>query len=185
MLRKIAVLAAVVLACCAFRVVEFRPTPVGPFVLDEGGRCAAVEVFAPTNGSVSLKRVWTSGVYTNAIVVVTNATGSLTVGVWSNVTTHVVYTNWSNTLLGTNYRNPYAMSTDTNLSTSVTALADVSTNVVSGLWKVVSTTNTVVSGSATSTVYSGAPSATNYFASGEMLLFDGTAGGGFLRLILE
>lgn len=183
MLRKIAVLAAVVVACCAFRVIEL-PTS-GTFAPGEGGRLVAVEVFAPTNGTVSLKRVWSSAVYTNAIEIVTNATGALTVSVWSNVTSHAVYTNWTDSLRGISHAYPYAPPAYTNLSVTVTQLADVSTNVLSGLWKIVAVTNAIVSGTASANVYSGAPAATNYLSAGDKLLFDGTATGGFLRLILE
>lgn len=184
-MKKLFALASIMLACCAFRVADVPLAKSGEFALHESGRLAAVEVFAPTNGSVSLKRIWSAPVYTNAVSVVTNGTGALSVGVWSNLTTHVVYTNWFNSLRGTSYRYPYAMATDTNLETTVTALADVSTNAVLAISKIVAVTNTLASGTASSNVYIGAPATTNYLSTGERLLFDGTALGGFLRLILE
>ena len=184
-MKKMFALAAILLACCAFRVAEVPLAESGEFTLHDGGRLAAVEVFAPTNGSVSLKQIWSAPVYTNVVSVVTNGAGTLSVGVWSNLTTHVVYTNWHNSLRGASYRYPYAMATDTNLETTVSALADVSTNVLSSLWKIVAVTNAIVSGTASDNVYSGAPAATNYLSAGDKLLFDGTATGGFLRLILE
>ena len=184
-MKKMIALAAILLACCAFRVAEVPLADSGEFTLQDGGRLAAVEVFAPTNGSVSLKQIWSAPVYTNAVSVVTNATGTLSVGIWSNLTTHVVYTNWYNSLRGTSYRYPYAMATDTNLETTVSALVDLSTNTVLGISKIVAVTNTLATGTASSNVYSGAPAATNYLSAGDKLLFDGTATGGFLRLILE
>lgn len=184
-MKKIFALAAILLACCAFRVVEVPLSDSGEFALHEGGQLVAVEVFAPTNGSVSLKRIWSAPVYTNAVSVVTNAAGTLTTGIWSNRTTHVVYTNWYNSMRGTSYRYPYAMATDTNLETTVTALADLATNVLPVVSEIVAVTNTLASGTASANVYSGAPATTNYLATGERLLFDGTATGGFLRLILE
>lgn len=184
-MKKMFALAAILLACCAFRVAEVPLAESGEFTLHDGGRLAAVEVFAPTNGSVSLKQIWSAPVYTNVVSVVTNGAGTLSVGVWSNLTTHVVYTNWHNSLRGTSYRYPYAMATDTNLETTVTALADLATNVVPVVSEIVAVTNTLASGTASANVYSGAPATTNYLATGERLLFDGTATGGFLRLILE
>lgn len=182
---KMLALAAVVTACCAFRVVELSPTPEGAFAPGGGGKLVAVEAFAPTNGTVSLKRVWATDLYTNATVLVTNATGSLTVSVWSNVTTHAVYTNTVNSLRGVSHAYPYSAPAYTNILTTVTPLADVSTNAVRGLWKTVAVTNSVVSGSASESVYSGAPANATYISPSEKLLFDGTARGGFLRLVFE
>ena len=182
---KMLALAAVVTACCAFRVVELSPTPEGAFAPGGGGRLAAVEAFAPTNGTVSLKRVWAADLYTNATVLVTNATGSLTVSVWSNVTTHAIFTNTIDSLRGISHAYPYSPPTYTNITTTVTPLADVSTNTVRGLWKTVSVTNALVTGSATSNMYTGTPANATYVAPDEKLLFDGSALGGFLRLVFE
>ena len=172
-------------AVAAFSVIDVVPTPRGQFAYNgPGGKLVAVEVFAPTNGTVDLKSMWSAAVYTNAVSIVTNGTGTLSVGIWSNKTTHVVYTNWYNSLRGTSYRYPYSMAGDTNLETTVVALVDVTTNTWPVIERNVAVTNDLASGSAAASVFTATPAGTNYLANGETLLYDG-AGGGFLRLILE
>ena len=72
-------------AVAAFSVIDVVPTPRGQFAYNgPGGKLVAVEVFAPTNGTVDLKSMWSAAVYTNAVSIVTNGTGTLSVGIWSN-----------------------------------------------------------------------------------------------------
>lgn len=180
------ILSAALAAFAAFgyNVIEVSPSKGVPFKAG-GGKLVGVEVFAPTNGSVSLSRVWTAQVYTNFEQIVTNASGTYTTAIYSNLTTHVVYTNTADTMRGVFVRYPLMTPTDTNLATTVTALADVKTNVIS-VWSETVTTNiSLVSGSADGHYFSGAPASDTYLIRDEVLVFDGTALGGFLRLILQ
>ena len=55
------------LVASAFNVVRLAPTPSGAFSLGGGGKVANVTVFAPTNGTCSLKSVYESALFTNAV----------------------------------------------------------------------------------------------------------------------
>lgn len=49
----------------------------------------------------------------------------------------------------------------------------------------VTVTNTLVSGSCSSNVFSGSPATDTYLKAHEWIIFEGTATGGFIRLVLE
>lgn len=84
--------AAAALACGAFQVVEVSPLKGGEFAAPgNGGKLVGVEVFAPTNGTVALSRVWEGAVFTNAVVVDVNAVTNVDVA-YSNRLAATSYT---------------------------------------------------------------------------------------------
>ena len=175
---KMAMLAAVAaLMVAAYNVAQFSPEDGGEFrVGNVGGKLVAVEAFAPTNGTVELKRVWASDVYTNAVAYLVETSTVYTV-TYSNAYTHVVSTNAYRDLSW--IYNPGIIAQTTNDTVSVTT----------NMWPVfkerVSVTNSLVSGVAADNVFTNALTAPVYLAPGEKLYFSGTATGGFLRLITE
>jgi hypothetical protein len=171
-----AALAFIACAVFAFNVSQFAPKDGAAYTLGSvGGKLVAVEAFSPGNGGVTLKRVWSSDVYTNAVQLVPSTSTVYTV-TYSNAYTHVVSTNQYNTLSW--IYDPYIIAQTTN--TTVT----VATNTWPVFKNTVAITNTLVTGTAVSNVYTGAPSATTYLAPGEKLLVEG-ATNGFFRLVFE
>ena len=183
-------LAIIALALCgavsAFTVGQFSPIPGAEFTSPSGGALRKAEVFSGVSGGTAkLQRILSVDVFTNRVQIVTNATGTLTVSVWSNLTSHVVYTNTVDTMRNVFTRYPYIMPSDTNLSSSVTELADVVTNSWPVYKETVSQTQTIFDGTLTGNVYSNAP-ANVFLMQGDRLIFSGTsATNGWLRLILE
>ena len=178
-MNKTFVFAALALAVCAafaFNVSQFAPKDGAAYTLGTvGGKLVAVEAFAPDNGGVTLKRVWSSDVYTNAVQLVPSTSTVYTV-TYSNVYTHVVSTNRYSTLSW--IYDPYITAQATNTTVIV------ATNTWRAYERTVAITNTLVTGTAVSNVYTGAPSATTYLAPGEKLLVEG-ATNGFFRLVFE
>ncbi len=176
MKTRISIVSAIVaLAAAAFNVVQLSPADGKSFTPGLDGRLAAVEVFAPTNGSVSLKRVWSADVYTNAVEI-SQTTSTVYTVVYSNAYTHVVSTN-SYTTLSWIY-DPGIISQATN--ETVTAV----TNTWPVFKELVAVTNTICDGTASSNIFTNSPSGV-FLRRDDFLIFDGTATGGFLRLILE
>ena len=62
-----ALAALISLVASAFNVVRLAPTPSGAFSPGGSGKVANVTVFAPTNGTVSLKSVYESALFTNTV----------------------------------------------------------------------------------------------------------------------
>lgn len=215
----------------AYQVVEVRnPVPGEGFTSGTtgGGKLVAVQVFSTNlTGTVTLKSVYQTGIYTNAssvasasatnyVVVSSNRLAATTVRVPIVVTNGVVAV--TNAALGTVsyvtntamsvtnvpaqvvFTNTYAaadfgpfavsrwnaghpMYTLLSVSTNVTAKA--STNSWRVLQRVLAVTNTVITGSCSGNVFSGSPASDVYLREHEWLVFEGTASGGWLRLILE
>ena len=166
---------------------QITPTPGVEFPADKGGALIRTEVFSGSlaNGSAKLERVYGIDVYTNSYRVVTNATGTLTVSVWSNLTSHVTYTNWTDTLNTTYYTYPYMTATDTNLSTRTTALYNIGTNVVAVLAEAVRQRQTIFENTLADNLCTNAIEAV-YLLPGDKLIFSGTAStNAWLRLIFE
>ena len=89
-------LAAAALTAAAFHVAQFAPVRDVPFSLGtEGGKVTAVEVFAPTNGSVALSSIYTADLFTNAVQI-TRSTNTLYTVVFSNLVDAVIITNANN-----------------------------------------------------------------------------------------
>jgi len=125
------------------------------------------------------------------------STNIYTGAVLTNVVYKIVYTNEPNQLVFTNtfaaadygpfttsgwaMRNPL----DTLLSVTTNEVTTATTNVWSDFVRMLTVTNTLVSGSCTTNVFAGAPASDTYIKAREWLIFEGTATGGFLRLILE
>lgn len=163
----------------AFQVDSFAPQSGVPFSAQNGGKLVAVEVFAPEDGTVALSSVYAADVYTNAVEVNARTETEVT-AVFSNTVTHAVTTNiFDSPKIHVPVWNVLVSS---NIVESVVA----TTNEWPVYEKTVALTNAIISGASTSTnTYSGAPDGNVYIAPGEILIFNGTATGGFLRLILE
>ena len=178
-MKKPFILATLALAVCAafaFHVTQFAPKDGASYTLGTaGGKLVAVQAFAPNNGGVSLKSVWSSDVYTNVVQLVPSTSTVYTV-TYSNAYTHVVSTNRYNTLSW--IYDPYIIAQATNTTVTVT------TNTWKAWEKTVAITNALVSGTAVSNVYTGAPALATFLAPGEKLLVEG-ATNGWIRLILE
>ena len=174
------------LAACAFTVEQYSPIPGAEFSASSGGALRKAEVLSGVSGgTVKLERILAVDVFTNAVSVITNRAGTFTVSVFSNLTSHVVYTNTTDTMRQVFTRYPYMMPSDTNLSTSVTALADVVTNTWSFYKETVTSKQTIFDGTLTGNSYSNAP-ANVYLMQGDRLIFTGTAAtNGWIRLVLE
>ena len=173
----IAAIAAAVAS--AYSVAQFPLPEAGELpARNSGGKVVAVQVFAPTNGSVALKSVWSADVYTNAT----------TYAYATNTSWEVAY---SNTVLSTVYTNAYSHADfpieiySVPLATNVIRNVTVTTNTASVYKETVVTTNSLVTGTASSHVYSGAPASDTFIAPFEKIVFEGTAVGGWLRIVLE
>ena len=123
----------------------------------------------------------------------------------TNIYTHTVETNQLTKLVVTNLPNPVVFTNtfaaadgpitaegwaashpfETFLSISTNTTATTATNVWPVVKEYVTVTNTLVTGACTSNVYKGSPSADTYLKAHEWLIFEGTATGGFIRLVLE
>ena len=123
-----------------------------------------------------------TNVYTHAV-----ETNQLTKLVVTNLPNQVVFTNTFDAADGpiTSAGWASAYPSDTILSISTNTTATTATNVWPVVKEYVTVTNTLVTGSCTSNVYNGSPAADTYLKAHEWLIFEGTATGGFLRLILE
>lgn len=178
-MKKFALLAAIAasLAALAAQVAPFTPVDGAAFKVSQGGKLVRVESFSPVSGgTIALKSVWSTDVYTNALDILTATNMSYTV-VESNAYTHVVTTNIFPNLSFEN--DPGIVSIATNATVAVT------TNKWPVFEKTVAVTNAIVSGTQTGFVYTNNLPNAVYLAPGEKLIFTGTAVGGWLRLIFE
>ena len=151
------------------------------YVVVASNRLAATTVRVPivvTNGVVAV-----TNAALGTVSYVTNITTSVT-----NVPAQVVFTN---TLAAADF-GPFTVARwnsgnplDTLLSVSTNVTVTATTNSWRVLKSMVSVTNTIISGSCSGSVYSGSPATNTYLAPHEWLVFEGTATGGWLRLILE
>lgn len=123
----------------------------------------------------------------------------------TNIYTHAVETNQLTKLVATNmpnqvvFTNSFAAASGPitaegwAASHPLEALMSVSTNTTSTTGTItypvvkqyVTVTNTLVTGSCSSNVYNGAPASATYLKAKEWIVFEGTATGGFIRLVLE
>ena len=106
----------------------------------------------------------------------------------TNVPAQVVFTN---TFAAADF-GPFAVALwnagnpmDTLLSVSTNVTVTATTNSWRALKSVLSVTNTLVTGSCSTNIFSGSPASDTYLREHEWLVFEGTATGGWLRLILE
>ena len=180
MKRMIALAAALFAATVgAYTVAQYDLAEAGELPMrTTGGKIVAVQVYSPTNGTVTLKSVWSAEVWTNgtAVSYVTNRSWEVA---YSNTLTAAVYTN---TYTRADFPTPiYSVPLSTNAVVDV----DTITTTTRAYKERIVTTNTIVTGSAASNVYSGAPVGDTYIAPFEHLVFEGTAIGGWLRLVLE
>ena len=178
-MKKFALLAAIAasLAAIAAQVAPFTPVDGAAFKVSQGGKLVRVESFSPVSGgTLALKSIWSTDVYTNALDILTATNMSYTV-VESNAYTHVVTTNVFPNLSFEN--DPGIVSVATN------AIVTVTTNKWPVFEKTVAVTNAIVSGTQTGFVFTNTLQNAVYLAPGEHLLFTGTAVGGFVRLIFE
>lgn len=123
-----------------------------------------------------------TNIYTHAV-----ETNQLTKLVVTNLQNQVVFTNTFDAADGPITAEGWAAShpLETFLSISTNTTATTATNVWPVVKEYVTVTNTLVTGACTSNVYKGSPSADTYLKANEWMVFEGTATGGFLRLILE
>ena len=123
-----------------------------------------------------------TNVYTHAV-----ETNQLTKLVVTNLPNQVVFTNTFAAADGPITAEGWAAShpLETFLSISTNTTATTATNVWPVVKEYVTVTNTLVTGACTTNVYNGSPAADTYLKAHEWLIFEGTATGGFLRLILE
>ena len=215
----------------AYQVVEVRnPVPGEGFTsgTTSGGKLVAVQVFSTNlTGTVRLKSVYQTGIYTNAssivsasatnyVVVSSNrmastsrevfvrvpdsssvSTNIYTGAVLTNVTYRTVVTNvpaqvvFTNTFAAADF-GPFTVARwnagnpmDSLLSVSTNVTVTAATNSWRALKSVLAVTNTLVSGSCSTNIFSGSPASDVYLREHEWLVFEGTASGGWLRLILE
>ncbi len=178
-----AIAATMALPLLAFRVVTLAPLTSGTeFSAPEGGKLTAVEVYSPSaaSGTVALKSVWSADIFTNAVAYLPPVTQTVHTVVWSNEVSAAVTTNVYDSLAVHRPLHLLPLSSNTVYNVSVT------TNTWPVFKETAVTTNTLLSGgTAASGKYSGSPASATYIAVGEKLVFEGTAAGGFLRLILE
>ena len=135
----------------------------------------------------------------NRYDVVTNA-----VEISTNIFTHAVVTNIITSTVVTNVPVRVALSTNvfsvsglspqdfarqfpahTLLSLSTNTVTTTTTNIWPVVSGIVAKTNTLVNGSCSGNVFTGAPTTNTYLKAHEWLIFEGTATGGWLRLIFE
>lgn len=177
-----AIAATMALPLLAFRVVTLAPLTNGAeFTSPDGGKLTAVEAYSPSaaSGTVALKSIWASDIFTNAVSYLPPVTQTVHTVVWSNKVTAAVSTNTYDSLAVHVPLNLVALASNTVHNVSVT------TNTWAVFKETAVKTNSIISGTASSGVYSGTPASAIYIAPGEKLVFEGTAAGGFLRLILE
>lgn len=163
-------------ACSAAVIAPFSPKTGETFTTSVGGKLTAIEAFAPTNGTIVLKSIYSADVNTNAVSSTTVTNFDWTV-VTSNRTSHVVATNtWSN--LAWSLR-------DDVIGVTTNAHPKTTTRSWPVFKETVAVTNDVVSGSATSYLYKATLATPQYVAPGERFIYTGTASGGWIRLIFE
>lgn len=123
-----------------------------------------------------------TNIYTHAV-----ETNQLTKLVVTNMPNQVVFTNTFDAADGpiTAARWASAYPLDTFVSISTNTTVTTSTNVWPVVKEYVTVTNTLVTGSCSSNVYNGSPATNTYLKAHEWVVFEGTATGGFIRLILE
>ena len=179
-MKKLFTIAAALVAAIAsaYTVAQYDLAEAGELpARTTGGKVVAVQVYAPTNGTVALTSVWSAEVYTN-LTTVSASTNYLWTVAYSNTNTRAVYTN---TYTSAGWPMPiYSIPLATNDLTSVSSV----TNVTRVFKEQVSTNVAIVSGSAANHVYSGSPASNTYIAPGERMVYTGALGG-WLRLILE
>ena len=123
-----------------------------------------------------------TNIYTHAV-----ETNQLTKLVVTNLPNQVVFTNTFAAADGPITASSWAAARpfETFLSISTNTTVTTSTNAWPVVKQYVTVTNTLVSGSCSSNLYNGSPATNTYLKAQEWLIFEGTATGGFLRLILE
>ena len=123
-----------------------------------------------------------TNIYTHAV-----ETNQLTKLVVTNLPNQVVFTNTFAAVDGPITAEGWAAShpLETFLSISTNTTAATATNVWPVVKEFVTVTNTLVTGSCSSNVYNGSPATNTYLKAHEWVVFEGTATGGWLRLILE
>lgn len=142
------------------------------------GKVAAVQVFAPEDGTAKLSAVWSADVYTNAYT-------------YAYATSHVWTVAYSNTVNAAIYTNTYGQAGwpmpiySVPLATNHVESVTVTTNTATAWKETVSTNVTIVSGNPSNHFYQGAPASATYISLAEKLVFEGTATNGWLRIILE
>ena len=124
----------------------------------------------------------TTNVYTHAV-----ETNQLTKVVVTNIPNQVVFTNSFDAADGSITAEGWAASypLDALLSISTNTTVTTTTNIYPVVKQYVTVTNTLVTGSCSSHVFTGSPATDTYLKAHEWLEFEGTATGGFLRLVLE
>lgn len=179
MKKKISFLALAFCNLAVAGVNQYAPTPGAEFASADGGALKYVQVFsAESSGTVALARVLSVNSYTNAVAITATTNTEFTV-VWTNTVSHAVTTNVYDNV---NVHKPiYCEILSSNIVTSVTA----TTNTWPVLKEVVSTTETICSGSCSGGGYTNAP-ANVWLLPGEKLIFSGGAStNGWIRLAVE
>lgn len=123
-----------------------------------------------------------TNIYTHAV-----ETNQLTKLVVTNMPNQVVFTNTfaaaSGPITPGGWASEHPLEALMSVSTNTTVTT--ATNIYPVVKQYVSVTNTLVTGSCSSNVYNGSPATNTYLKAQEWVIFEGTATGGFLRLVLE
>ena len=139
------------------------------------------ETFAPHFYVVTNAVEISTNIYTHAVVTnIITSTALTNIPVVVALTTNVIEVSG---FTPQQFARAYPAHTLLSFSTNITTTA--TTSIWPVVKSVVAKTNTLVSGTCASNVYTGAPPAAVYLAPRERLVFEGTATGGFLRLVFE
>lgn len=123
-----------------------------------------------------------TNIYTHAV-----ETNQLTKLVVTNMPNQVVFTNTfaaaSGPITPSGWASEHPLEALMSVSTNTTATTGTITYPV--VKQYVTVTNTLVTGSCSSNVFNGSPASDTYLKANEWIVFEGSATGGFIRLVLE